>query len=156
MYMRRTEDCTWTEVGAYILKNSSNENIDLTVLHFVWKGTSAVQQHQSQIRDFLDLCPYRQLKFDDSIYIIHAKWFVLFTEIPAVVLKCDVVALQFKTTTRSLLLLLLSRVIRRDWNYNECTSHFKMAACSKINGQNKSLIYRELSNYIQRIIKLYT
>ena len=36
--------------------------------HFL-KGTSAVQQYQSQIRVFLSLYLHQQLKFDNSLYI---------------------------------------------------------------------------------------
>ena len=46
------------------------------------KGTSAVQQYQSQIRVFLNLCLHQHLKFDNSLYIVHAKRFVLITEFP--------------------------------------------------------------------------
>ena len=44
------------------------------------KGTSAAQQYQSRIRDFLSFYQYKQLKFDNSLYIIHTKWFVLIIE----------------------------------------------------------------------------
>ena len=47
------------------------------------KGTSAVQQCLSQIRVFFDLCLHQQLKFDNSLYIVHAKRFVLISEFPA-------------------------------------------------------------------------
>ena len=64
----------------------------------------------------------------------------------AAILKCDVVALQCQTPTRSLLLF-LSRV--ENGHYNAHTSHFKMTALRKVNDQKKSLGLI----YIPRIIK---
>ena len=49
-------------------------------MKFLSKGTLAVQQYQSQIRVFLNLCLHQQLKFDNSLYLIHTKWFVLIAE----------------------------------------------------------------------------
>ena len=37
------------------------------------KGTAAIQQYQSRIRVFFNLYLHQQLKFDNSLYIIHTK-----------------------------------------------------------------------------------
>ena len=48
--------------------------------HWTIKGNLGCQQYQSQIRVFLNLYLHQQLKFDNSLFVIHTKWFVLITE----------------------------------------------------------------------------
>ena len=58
----------------------SEMTVNILCFHHGLKGTSAVQQYQSRIRVFLNLCLHQQLRFDNSLYMIHAKWFVLIIE----------------------------------------------------------------------------
>ena len=55
------------------LKDTRNKALRMIVkVHECFKGTSAVQQYQSRIRVFFNLCLHQQLKFDNSLYMIHA------------------------------------------------------------------------------------
>ena len=135
-------------MNPYALTRQASIKTHISHLIFL-KGTSAVQQYQSQIKVFLHLCLHQQLTFDNSLYIIHAKWFVLINEIPAgrhLEMWRNCVAV---TDPHSFIAIVFIK--SRDWNYNAQTSHFKMAARRKFNDQNKLLgvnysIYRELSN----------
>ena len=66
---------TRSSVSHVCIKNSHKSKIFFT--------TSAVQQYQSQIRVYLNLCLHQQLKFDNSLSIVHAQWFVLIINFPA-------------------------------------------------------------------------
>ena len=111
------------------------------------KGTSAVKQYHSRKTVFLKFCLHQQLKFDNSLYIVHAKWFVLITEFPAghhfeVWRSCVAVP-----SPHSFIAIVF--INSSDWHYNAHTSQFKMVARRKFNNQSKSLGV----NYITRIIK---
>ena len=110
-----------------------------------FKRTLARQQYQSQIKIFFDLCLHQQLKFDISVYIVHAERFVcFFTEFPAGHHIEMCVAVQVSTFYRN------NSIERVEvWHCNATTSLFKMVARRKFSDQNKLLGV----NYIHRIIQ---
>ena len=105
-----------------------------------FKGNPGCPTIFSQIRVFFDLCLHQQLRFDNSLYIVHVKRFVLITEFP--------VGRHIAVPEHQSFIAIVC-IKSRDWHYNAHTSHFKMAACRKFSDQNKLLGV----NYIQRIIK---
>ena len=85
-------------------------------------GTWYMTKYSVPIRVFLNMCLHQQLKFDNSFYIIHAKWVVLITELAASrrfeIWRCCVAVPELP--------LLYRNCFYQD--YNATTSHFKTAA----------------------------
>ena len=110
------------------------------------KGNLGCPTIQSWIRVFLNLCLHQQLKFDNSLYIVHTRsdLFSSFNFLRAAILKCDIIALQCQPPTYSLLLF-LSGV---ETGTKTHTSHFKMVNCRNSMVKTNRLVwtlYRELS-----------
>ena len=96
---------------------------------------------------FLNLYLHQQLKLDNSLYIIHTKWFVLLTEfLGGCHLEMWRIALQCQNPTRSFLLF-LSRV---ETGTTTHTRHIQDGGTQKIQWSLKkslgAIIYTELSN----------
>ena len=109
------------------------------------KGTSAVQQYHSRGRVFINLFLHQQLKFDNILYIVHAKWFVLIIDFPAGR------HLEMRRVCQSLLL--IKTIAINEWESGTATqlSHISnWRPAGNFSDQNKSLsvnyIYKELSN----------
>ena len=81
---------------------------------------------------------HQQLKFDNFLFLIHTKWFVLITKFLAgghLEMWRSCVAVPDSHPFIAIVFFIESR----DWHYNASTSHFKMAARRKLNDQNNSL-----------------
>ena len=115
----------------FIMTNATN------AMKFLSKGTLAVQQYQSQIRVFLNLCLHQQLKFDNSLYLIHTKWFVLIAEFLVgchLEMWCSCITVPDPHSFTAIVFFIKSR----DWYCNANTSYFNMVANRKFSDQNNS------------------